>query len=149
MINLKIAEVFFSCQGEGVSTGVPAVFIRLAGCNLMCGGSEGSLIKEGKASWWCDSERIWREGKETTYEELETLILKQATLDDIVEGTTHLVWTGGEPTITIARIGIMGFLDYFYKKYPQAEHTMFNEIETNGTKVVGEEFYNKYIQQIN
>lgn len=33
---LQLAEVFYSIQGEGVWTGTPAVFVRLAGCNLAC-----------------------------------------------------------------------------------------------------------------
>ena len=33
---LALAEIFYSIQGEGLWTGTPAVFVRLAGCNLAC-----------------------------------------------------------------------------------------------------------------
>ncbi len=33
---LALAEIFYSIQGEGTWTGTPAVFVRLAGCNLNC-----------------------------------------------------------------------------------------------------------------
>ena len=33
---LQLAEIFYSIQGEGTWTGTPAVFVRLAGCNLAC-----------------------------------------------------------------------------------------------------------------
>lgn len=33
---LQLAEIFYSIQGEGEFTGTPAVFVRLAGCNLSC-----------------------------------------------------------------------------------------------------------------
>lgn len=33
---LQLAEIFYSIQGEGAYTGTPAVFVRLAGCNLSC-----------------------------------------------------------------------------------------------------------------
>ncbi|MFN2529397.1 MAG: 7-carboxy-7-deazaguanine synthase QueE [Candidatus Baltobacteraceae bacterium] len=33
---LQINEIFYSLQGEGTYSGTPAVFIRLAGCNLSC-----------------------------------------------------------------------------------------------------------------
>jgi 7-carboxy-7-deazaguanine synthase len=33
---LQVAEIFYTIQGEGTWTGTPAVFVRLAGCNLSC-----------------------------------------------------------------------------------------------------------------
>jgi len=33
---LALVEIFYSVQGEGTWTGTPAVFVRLAGCNLAC-----------------------------------------------------------------------------------------------------------------
>jgi organic radical activating enzyme len=33
---LQLAEIFYSIQGEGNWAGMPAVFVRLAGCNLAC-----------------------------------------------------------------------------------------------------------------
>ena len=38
---MKISEIFYSIQGEGMLVGVPSVFVRTSGCNLRCA--------------WCDT----------------------------------------------------------------------------------------------
>jgi len=76
---VKIAEIFYSLQGEGALIGVPSVFVRTSGCNLRC--------------TWCDTPYTsWApEGEERS-------------LDSVVEevnryGASHVVITGGEPMI--------------------------------------------------
>src|SRR5579862_5722629 len=78
-IPVRIAEIFYSIQGEGALIGVPSVFVRTSGCNLRCA--------------WCDTPYTsWApEGEERS-------------VDSIVEevnryGASHVVITGGEPMI--------------------------------------------------
>ncbi|MEX6224459.1 7-carboxy-7-deazaguanine synthase QueE [Providencia hangzhouensis] len=94
-----INEIFQTIQGEGVFTGVPAVFIRLQGCPVGCS--------------WCDTKQTWDKepAKETT---LGDIALKtqdsdwwaMSDADGLVQlmqksGFTakHIVITGGEPCI--------------------------------------------------
>lgn len=144
---LRISEKFMSIQGEGASVGVPAYFIRLQNCNLMCGGHEGALMKDGKASWWCDSERIWRTGVDVSNESLLQAFNDVDVLNDILIGIIHLVWTGGEPTLPRSQRDIKEFIEYLDATYEN--NTAYHEIETNGTIVVDPDFYQKYIDQIN
>jgi 7-carboxy-7-deazaguanine synthase len=76
---LKIAELFYSIQGEGSLVGVPSVFVRTSGCNLRCG--------------WCDTPYTsWQpEGTELSLEQIVDQI--QALR------ARHVVVTGGEPMI--------------------------------------------------
>ena len=49
MSKLKIAELFYSIQGEGRYMGVPSIFLRTFGCNFKCAGfgmPKGHLSEE-------------------------------------------------------------------------------------------------------
>jgi len=75
---LWVQEVFPTIQGEGPFAGLPAIFVRLAGCNLRC--------------WWCDTDfesSTWRP-------DIPDLV------QSIVDAGEHIktdlvVLTGGEP----------------------------------------------------
>ncbi len=150
---MKISEKFYSIQAEGASIGVPAYFIRLPGCNLMCGGADGELMKKCEATWWCDSEILWKQSKEVSYDELITEWAKENILDDIISGSIHLVWTGGEPATPKNVECITSFLSTFRTNASDFLYNVFNELETNGTIETPEghnrtSFYDMF-QQIN
>ena len=76
---MKIAEIFYSIQGEGALAGVPSVFVRTSGCNLRCS--------------WCDTPYTsWQpEGEERSIESVVEEVDRY--------GASHVVITGGEPMI--------------------------------------------------
>lgn len=101
---LRVSEVFFSLQGEGPSTGVPAHFLRLQGCDVGC--------------LWCDSKYTWDPagGRESTFDALaaEAFALGDAGL---------VVITGGEP---LEHAGLPEFLDAACARWQRVE------VETSG-----------------
>ena len=116
---LLISSDFYSVQGEGISSGIPSYFVRLGLCNLTCGMSNkflnqlvkdkkledgeifvGDLQAEGKATWTCDSTSQWAwRGEDKDFQYLIDQWKEQGIYDDILNGTIHIIWTGGEPTI--------------------------------------------------
>lgn len=147
---LDISEDFYSVQCEGDTTGVPAYFIRLRSCNLMCGGKDGSLMKDGKATWWCDTEAVWRKGLQKPFEYLVDRWTDEGILDWVKEGKVNLIWTGGEPALPRHQKAITSFIDWFYKNYwsPTTPITLYNEIETNGTLYLEDDLFTD-LDQIN
>jgi 7-carboxy-7-deazaguanine synthase len=77
---MRIAEIFYSVQGEGGLVGVPSVFVRTSGCNLRCS--------------WCDTPYAsWNpEGDELSEEEIVERV-------NAFGAARHVVLTGGEPMI--------------------------------------------------
>jgi 7-carboxy-7-deazaguanine synthase len=84
---MRIAEIFYSVQGEGSLVGVPSVFVRTSGCNLRCS--------------WCDTPYTsWNpEGEDLTLDE----ILGRA---GAFSAARHVVLTGGEPMIAPAIVDL-------------------------------------------
>ena len=160
---LSLSESFYSVQCEGASTGYPAYFIRLKGCNLMCGGKDGSLMKSGKATWWCDSEAVWRQGKKTDITDLIDDWENENILDWVLSGRVHLIWTGGEPTLSRHQKDIVNCINYLNDRYydratcvknlyrlPGSSYklSLYNEIETNGTQYIEDDLFAN-LDQIN
>jgi organic radical activating enzyme len=106
-------------------------------------------MHEGKATWWCDTEYVWKKGLEKPFQYLVDRWKEQGILDWILQGRVNLIWTGGEPTIPINQRSIIGFLDYLYKRYDGSTGThVYNEIETNGTIYIESELFAE-LNQIN
>ena len=79
----KINEVFYTLQGEGAHSGIPAVFVRFSGCNLRCP--------------WCDTEF-----SEFTEMSADEIVREALSLYDIPnERRKMLVLTGGEPSLQV------------------------------------------------
>jgi 7-carboxy-7-deazaguanine synthase len=76
---VKIAELFYSVQGEGILLGTPSVFVRTSGCNLRC--------------VWCDTPYAsWHpEGEDWPLDRIVDEVRKHP--------ARHVVLTGGEPMI--------------------------------------------------
>jgi organic radical activating enzyme len=169
---LLISSDFYSVQGEGISTGVPSYFVRLGICNLTCGMSrkftnallkeasladgeifKGDLELEGKATWTCDStsQWLWR-GEDKDFQYLIDRWKEQGIYEDIRNGTIHIIWTGGEPTIKGHQEAISNFFKYWDQVDPIKPGTYgkapFSEIETNGTIVIEDELF-ELLDQIN
>ena len=74
-VSLKITEIFYSLQGEGLTAGLPSVFIRLTGCPLRCS--------------YCDTAYAFSGGSVMSVSEI---------LDQVApHQTPHITVTGGEP----------------------------------------------------
>ena len=131
---LRVAEMFYSLQGEGRSSGCPAVFLRLQHCNLLCGRDD--------ASWRCDTLDVWRRGQALTFAEIIDSWRAKGWLSHLASHA-HLVVTGGEPLLQ--QQALSAFLPYLFaqelesgKESPRAERSGLRpavEIETNATLV--------------
>ncbi len=125
MSSLSVSESFYSIQGEGSTMGRPSVFLRLAGCNLMCGGQGTQFDEElhNGATWRCDTLEVWTKGRSKKFEE----VLSEDLVDRLKQGA-NLIVTGGEPLMQQKRICL--YLDYL-KEIVGPDLSV--EIETNGT----------------
>jgi organic radical activating enzyme len=79
MMRIPVVEIFYSLQGEGGFAGVPAVFIRLAGCTNACP--------------WCDSKESWTVDK-YPHMSVDAIVTKASSFPSRIA-----VITGGEPLL--------------------------------------------------
>lgn len=80
---LKVSELYYSLQGEGSTTGVPCVFLRLQGCVLDCE--------------WCDTKEVWKRGDRMKVDNIVEMIWDVIPFDLPYPKT--LVVTGGSPLL--------------------------------------------------
>ena len=112
-------KVFFSLQGEGISIGKPAVFLRLHLCNLKCS--------------FCDTKYTWDRKDKRFYTEPERWSIER-TVKEIEKYHCHrLVITGGEPLLQ--REALIQLIDRLEPdNLPSSWYSSWSfEIETNGT----------------
>jgi 7-carboxy-7-deazaguanine synthase len=130
MGKLIVSEQFLSIQGEGLTVGTPAYFIRLKSCNLLCGGKgtdKDQQLHDG-AKWRCDTIEVWLKGLEKTFEEVIQDFEGPVFLDRLEHMTHHLIFTGGEPMLHVKHIE--DFIQHVSRKIHMVPTI---EIETNGT----------------
>jgi len=127
---IAVSEYFYSLQGEGRTMGVPAIFLRLTGCNLMCGGK--GVEKDGKmrdgATWICDTIDVWMQGTTMLFPDLIKTLNDTTDFINRLKKGAHLVITGGEPLLQQKRI--VHFLEYLEEQH---QLNPIVEIETNAT----------------
>jgi organic radical activating enzyme len=167
MSKIKVAELFYSIQGEGRYMGVPSVFLRTFGCNFKCAGfgmPKGQVSTEVDdiaythmniesfqtyqelplVSTGCDSYASW----DPRFKGLSPLLEVDSIAKSIVDllpakgwQQEHLVITGGEP--------LLGW----QKSYQELlEHPLMKSLdeltfETNGTQSLTEEFTDYLFQE--
>jgi len=160
MSKIKIAELFYSIQGEGRYMGVPSVFLRTFGCNFKCAGfgmprDQISIEADDIAythaniesfmkyedlplvSTGCDSYASWH----PAFKDLSPMLTNDAIAERICEmlpfnewQDEHLVITGGEPLLGWQR-AYPDLLDH-----PKMKNLKEITFETNGTQKLTPEF---------
>jgi organic radical activating enzyme len=160
MSKIKIAELFYSIQGEGRYMGVPSVFLRTFGCNFKCAGfgmPRGEMSHEATdiagahtmikafekyeelplVSTGCDSYASWH----PDFKDLSPMMESNAIVHRIMEilphrrwEDEHLVITGGEP--------LLGWQRAYPDLLDHASMHRLKEItfETNGTQKLDPKF---------
>jgi 7-carboxy-7-deazaguanine synthase len=160
MSKIKIAELFYSIQGEGRYMGVPSVFLRTFGCNFKCQGfgmPRGELSVEAEnidptqyteykslplVSTGCDSYASWDPRFKHLSPVLDSDEIARAIVDTLPYKKwkdEHLVITGGEPLLGWQR----SYPDLL--NHPKMQRLKWLTFETNGTQLLSDDF-EKYLK---
>lgn len=158
-MKIKVSELFYSLQGEGLYQGVPSVFMRVFGCNFTCSGfgmPKGQLSIEYKnvdptkyksyddlplVHTGCDSYPSWDVRFKHLSPMLETDTIVERIRDLLPEGkfgnNVHFIITGGEPLLGWQR----AYPELLEKLSAQLDLKHVT-IETNGTQKLQDPFAN-------
>lgn len=155
MSKIKVAELFYSLQGEGRYMGIPSIFLRVFGCNFKCEGfgmpkgevSNERIKVDPKAyksykdlplvSTGCDSYASW----DPRFKHLSPVLSSDTIADQIMDllphkrwEDEHLVITGGEP--------LLGWQKSYPDLLMHPKMLACKELtfETNGTQMLSNDF---------
>ncbi len=109
-----LSELFVSLQGEGVSTGFPAAFVRLGNCNLTCS--------------YCDTAYTWDDSRFDLHEELRVMGVSEVAEWISQNAPGRVILTGGEPLLQQNKLERL-----FAAVDALTPSPIFFEVETNGT----------------
>jgi 7-carboxy-7-deazaguanine synthase len=154
-MKIKIAELFYSIQGEGKYVGTPSVFLRTFGCNFTCGGfgmPKGEMSNERfkidpeqfkkyddlpLVHTGCDSYASWDARFKHLSPMMETSDIAEKIIDMLPNKEwkkEHLVITGGEPLLGWQR----AFPELLLHK--SMSNLKYITFETNGTQKLTDDF---------
>ena len=160
---LRISEIFYSIQGEGLRAGHPSIFIRVFGCNFRCPGfgmpkgelstEPDEIVKEVLANpdkyptyeslplakTGCDSYPSWHPklkdySPELTYEQIIEKI-NSVLPKGVDKRRVDIVFTGGEPLLKCNQREIVDLLNKKREYFKNFDSFTF---ETNGTQEVSD-----------
>jgi len=136
LTSLPISEVFSSIQGEGITAGVPVIFVRFMGCNLHCKFCDTPYTWNFQGTNFKHDTKTWEKVKYNKADELTTYSATDLAnkIFDLAGNSIHsVVFTGGEPMLYNKSKPFLQLLKLL-KTY-----RFRIEVETNGTIMPSEE----------
>jgi organic radical activating enzyme len=124
---LEVHSIFYTIQGEGPWAGLPAVFVRLAGCNLQCPMCDTDYTSARKSMSFVE---ILHESELAIQSKQEIFNFRR--MQWKAEQFPRMVITGGEP---FRQLGLKGFVEtareYFWKVQIETNGTLYQDVQTS------------------